>query len=1015
MQTKIEEVVDFISYLKWSSVVEINRNYNFVTNLTDAFWKEQWFFCCWLWEKKYTRCKNEDIVSKSYFVVDLDIRLSFLESTGKILSHEELLEKINEVVIILEKNWFNDYSYSVMTGNWLHLYFSWTEQKFDKDVYFAWVWVIFDAVDNILKETPYRCDTSMKNIARLSRIPWTLNPRKKHKTIKETKEKILLFDLWNTECYIIKEQKQMSMWFGAIKGLWEKEIEEQTKKKYEMEQEYFRKSLSNWTSNVFDAICLIPLNDIICEEFWFEQRGDSKLFYWWKKEPQGLLYFEDNNVVIHKWCSMRSRWKCDTTYNTFSYIMAREGLDKAQTFKWFIERYSDIKKINDEWLKTWKESQQNEKITKPKKIEKKISTLWEIQQEKEQQFDGMKDVKKIYKQWITVKFMVDELNEKLKWIHLWTMNIIVWSPNSWKAQPLYSKVLTPEWYKTMWEINTWDYVIWIDWEKKKVLFIPSYWEQNIYRIYMSDWSYCDAWEFHEFRVAYTNKSKSCHYDEKDIEVHKIKSMLEEWYWFRLPLCNKFNFCVNKINDEDLDPYTLWVLIWDWCLSTSVAKLSCSHDFILNKIKLLWGDNMAHIKWCDYRISRNNRKWLISWIDNTKSFTYTKICELWLDVHSYNKFIPKKYLLSSLNDRISLLNWLMDTDWEVMKWKNKFWYCYKYWYSTSSKQLCYDMCELVKSLWWNYRINTKTWKYKKDWVLHICRLSYIITFSLPDDIQWVTLPSKRRGNMAKRRRTLKIVKIEYIWRDMAKCISVEWEMYITDWYIPTHNTTFAYLMMNYNIAQWLKVWFLSYEMAFSDIMEQYYFWSIWAMDRFMEAKITDEDEQKTREYKKKLVLDDHFFHCENLKAELEDLKSDIEKMITFGAEAVFIDNLIKIRRTDNEFYDNTKVIEYLYQISKSSWIAIILLHHTDKNWAVKNTLSFRGTGDVQIKPDNIFYLKRPSLTLEKDSEMTRDEKAELVVMKSKQRLGKACLDEVSIYFYKWQYYSLHEYMQATNSF
>jgi len=55
--------------------------------------------------------------------------------------------------------------------------------------------------------------------------------------------------------------------------------------------------------------------------------------------------------------------------------------------------------------------------------------------------------------------------------------------------------------------------------------------------------------------------------------------------------------------------------------------------------------------------------------------------------------------------------------------------------------------------------------------------------------------------------------------------------------------------------------------------------------------------------------------------------------------------------------------------------------------------------VQIKPDNIFYLKRPSLTLEKDSEMTRDEKAELVVMKSKQRLGKACLDEVSIYFYK----------------
>ena len=119
------------------------------------------------------------------------------------------------------------------------------------------------------------------------------------------------------------------------------------------------------------------------------------------------------------------------------------------------------------------------------------------------------------------------------------------------------------------------------------------------------------------------------------------------------------------------------------------------------------------------------------------------------------------------------------------------------------------------------------------------------------------------------------------------------------------------------------------MRFKDIVEQYYFWQIGAMSRYDSAQMTDEDNQKTLEYKQSLLMNDNFYCRENLSCKFSDLKADIELMKKFGANVVFIDNLVKIRWTSNEFLDNSAVIEYLYQVSKESGMAIIILHHSDK--------------------------------------------------------------------------------------
>lgn len=236
------------------------------------------------------------------------------------------------------------------------------------------------------------------------------------------------------------------------------------------------------------------------------------------------------------------------------------------------------------------------------------------------------------------------------------------------------------------------------------------------------------------------------------------------------------------------------------------------------------------------------------------------------------------------------------------------------------------------------------------------------------------------------------------------------MNIMVWAPNSWKTTFMYVMIMHNLRRWLKVGLLTYEMRLQDIIEQYYFWQIGAMSRYDSAQITDEDNQKTMEYKRELVLNDNFYCRENLSCGLSDLKADIERMKKFGANVVFIDNLVKIRRTNNEFTDNTAVIEYLYQVSKATGMAIIILHHSDKPSANKNEFGFRWTWDVLIKPDNVFFLKRPWLKISDRDSLSADEKAQLIVRKQKQRSGTSKLWDESVYFYKWWYYDLKEWWQ-----
>lgn len=155
------------------------------------------------------------------------------------------------------------------------------------------------------------------------------------------------------------------------------------------------------------------------------------------------------------------------------------------------------------------------------------------------------------------------------------------------------------------------------------------------------------------------------------------------------------------------------------------------------------------------------------------------------LHTYDKFIPNNYLHSSINDRVNLLQGLMDSDGFIYNHNS----CG---FGSSSYKLIQDTRELIQSLGGIARLTegipTYTYKGqklsgKKSYELHINLPEYIEPFR----------SSRKKDNYIPNRKYLParfIKAVEYLGEEECVCISVSSPdgLYLTDDYIVTHNTT-----------------------------------------------------------------------------------------------------------------------------------------------------------------------------------------------------------------------------------
>lgn len=211
-------------------------------------------------------------------------------------------------------------------------------------------------------------------------------------------------------------------------------------------------------------------------------------------------------------------------------------------------------------------------------------------------------------------------------------------------------------------------------------------------------------------------------------------------------------------DLPIEPYTLGVVLGDG----RIQKPSCSVELTTHIDDLPTYQSEIPYVFGKGRFDKRNPK---TWTQSIRGLG-PSLKQLRLGVHGSQKFIPEPYLRGSIEQRLALLQGLMDTDGTVTKTgRTSFCSC--------SEQLLEDVTALARSLGATVRRNKK-----------------------PHNIEiWLNKPLFRLPRKLARQRydrkdeLVAITKIERIADEPSQCIAVDNELhqFLTTGYTRTHNT------------------------------------------------------------------------------------------------------------------------------------------------------------------------------------------------------------------------------------
>lgn len=372
-----------------------------------------------------------------------------------------------------------------------------------------------------------------------------------------------------------------------------------------------------------------------------------------------------------------------------------------------------------------------------------------------------------------------------------------------KAQPLYSKVLTPSGWRTMGDMQPGMEVISGDGHVTRVLGVFPQGERPIYEIALNDGTAFRVADNHLNRVIYKNPSGKMACADLDTLslIEKVVHARPDQGGIRIP-----NVVIHATAKTALPvhPYLLGILIGDGSLSGTNFGVSLPEADIHSKVETLlnvYGFTLHRVREdrYDYRICRDEEKYPTNYSmtadpENLKN----KIKDLELNCKSTEKHIPEEYLHASVEERLELLRGLFDTDGHVATSKSRRGdICIRYEYSTSSPALSQDFAYLVRSLGLTDTVSARKTHYTHNGEVIPCSISYRHCLKVPNSL--IIASSAKHLSKIKPRQcgdalSRKIVSIRPVGVEPCQCIYVEAEChtYITDNMTVTHNTSLARL-------------------------------------------------------------------------------------------------------------------------------------------------------------------------------------------------------------------------------
>lgn len=361
--------------------------------------------------------------------------------------------------------------------------------------------------------------------------------------------------------------------------------------------------------------------------------------------------------------------------------------------------------------------------------------------------------------------------------------LIAGRPKTGKSVTNETKIPTPNGWTTMGELKEGDVVFDRLGKETNVIGVYPQGELETYRVELNDGRVFFANDEHliPYITSRGNISSKTLGEMKDDYVYFKDSKLEgrgkiKQNKYSIPNSKEVEYPESSL---PVNPYALGVLIGDGSLISRNMPVSSDEEDIVQKTTEL-------LKLDGYKRDKEGYRWHFDTSDGKRIELYNKISDLKLNVKSLDKFIPEEYLLSSKEQRLNLLQGLMDSDGTVRVSKSG---AVRFDFSTNSKKLALDTKVLAHSLGIGAVLSAID-REDKDNTEYVLRL-YTSNLNIVTSKKHTEKLRGKDLRFSKKEDYAKIVNIENleVKKEMT-CIKVDndEELFLINDYIVTHNTS-----------------------------------------------------------------------------------------------------------------------------------------------------------------------------------------------------------------------------------
>jgi len=359
-----------------------------------------------------------------------------------------------------------------------------------------------------------------------------------------------------------------------------------------------------------------------------------------------------------------------------------------------------------------------------------------------------------------------------------------WCPGAGKAEPVSEPVLTPQGWRTMGDLRPGDYVIGSNGRATLVVSVHPQGVQPVWRVEMNDGTFVRCNADHLWNVrrrstrtrkpspsSPTRKKREEAFVWKTLTTKEIAETVGQRRRWQLPVLEPVVF--DHQEALPLDPYVLGVFLGDGSWAKEQASVT-TDKWIIEQLGWSLRSHYRDHEYCG--------------VAGVPQSVRDQLRNLGLGgLRSWEKFVPSQYLTASIEDRLALLQGLLDTDGSAGRTGIEF--------STTSRGLVDSVADLVRGLGGKATVSSgKISKYtnaagekilgRESWRIHISMM--MTPFRLPRKLIRWNPPDKYPPL-----KTIVSIVQEGVDEDQV-CITVDApdSLYVTRGHTVTHNSVFA---------------------------------------------------------------------------------------------------------------------------------------------------------------------------------------------------------------------------------